>query len=138
LSVYVALVIAVFVPLLAVEVGSLHAIAYLTLSLSMVAWEFQFVLRDLITTLCKVSCCGMLRQSSAIDDVIRKQKTKRAVRALMMSSIVERAKGTSKHTQKDLKSSGEELVVEDVMGTISQDAINEIGNIFDMYDADAR
>jgi hypothetical protein len=100
----VALVIAVFVPLLAVEVGSLHAIAYLTLSLSMVAWEFQVVLRDLITTLCKVSCCGMLRQSLAIDDVIRKQKTKRAVRALMMmSSFVERAKGTSKHTQKDLK-----------------------------------
>ena len=132
LSVYVALVLTVFAPLLLEAEGVGVASAYLLVSLSIVAWEFRFVLKDLITIMCQVSCCGMLRRNGSIDEVVRKQKTRRAMRALlMMSSIVEAAEGK-------LTKAVNGANYDDVLSHVSQDELNEIGNIFDMYDADGR
>lgn len=133
LSVYIALVIAVFTPMLSAQEGYAVGAVYLVVSLSIVAWEFEFVLKDLITVMCKVTCCGMLRHSASIDDVIRKQKAKRALRALMMmTSIVDTAKSKRDPNNSDIGD------YDEVLSHVSQDELNEIGNIFDMYDSDAR
>eukprot|EP00602_Paraphysomonas_sp_CaronLab_P000745 CAMPEP_0185028368 /NCGR_PEP_ID=MMETSP1103-20130426/13987_1 /TAXON_ID=36769 /ORGANISM="Paraphysomonas bandaiensis, Strain Caron Lab Isolate" /LENGTH=511 /DNA_ID=CAMNT_0027562757 /DNA_START=365 /DNA_END=1900 /DNA_ORIENTATION=- len=130
-SVYIALVLAVFVPLIIADEGIGYGLLYLVLSMGVVVWEYIFVLQDLVTTLCQISCSGMLRHKPTIDDVIRRQKTKGAVRAIMMmTSLVQ-------STQNDDLEIKSHISDDSLMKQVSQDEINEIASIYDMYDSDS-
>ena len=139
-SVYIALVLAVFTPAIWAEFGFLWAMFYMAVSGFLMWWEYYFVLQDLITCMCHISCSGMLRHNPIVDEVVRKQKTKNAIRAIMMMTTLVHSdhsgagagmgtKGLSTHTfDMDPNSS--------FCASISQEEIAEIGSIYDMYDTD--
>jgi hypothetical protein len=129
-SIFIAVFAAVIVPEIWRDYGALVAMAVIFLSLTMIVWEYMFVLRDLITTMCHVSCCGMLRKAHIQDEVLRHQKTRRAVRAvMMMTSLVSHASHTT-----TCDTSKEERDI--LLHSVSQAEKNDIGHIFDMYDDD--
>jgi hypothetical protein len=131
-SVYIALILAVVVPDLWTEQGKGVAIAMGLLALSFVGWEYAFVMDDLITTMCHVSCCGMLRHISTQEEVLRKQQTRRTFRAIMMMASLVQA--MQRQEAAVLAEEGREQPEEDKH--VTQAEANDIGSIFDMYDAD--
>jgi len=127
-SVYISLSLVVFVPYMAEEYGIIGGIVYFFASMACVAWEYAFVMQDLITTMCHISCSGMLKRNQTVEEVVRKQKTQCAVRAIMMMTSLN-ASATAKP---DMNATFHNIDIKD----ISQDEMNEIGSIFDMYDND--
>lgn len=133
-SVYIALVLAVVIPDLWSERGKGVAVALGSLALSVVVWEYAFVMDDLITTMCHVSCFGMLRHLPTQEEVLRKQQTRRTFRAIMMmASLVQ---SMQEQSGKPMGWSSGNDVEEMEAVQVTQAEANDIGSIFDMYDAD--
>lgn len=130
-SIYVGIVLAVVFPEVLIEYGPAVAIVFLIFAISVVVWEYTFVLKDLIAVMCHISYCGMLRNIHAMEEVLRKQKARRAINAIMMmTSLVQISKNSK------LDEVEQQMEKEDLLRDISQADINEIGSVFDMYDDD--
>lgn len=130
-SIYVAIVLAVIFPEALKEYGASVALIFLFCSMSIVFWEYSFVLKDLVAVMCHISYCGMLRNIPALEEVLRKQKARRAISAIMMMTSL--VKHTKTENLEDMKKC---IGQEDLLNGISQADINEIGSVFDMYDED--
>lgn len=133
-SLYIALVIALFAPSICNEMGYVAGFLYFLLSMLPVYIEHLAYLEELITTLCQVTNSGLLPNSDALDIVLRRHKTKGAVRAIiMMTTLVHSVKPTEKNDLIRQSSSGGI----DFPTGATEDEIHEIGDVFDMYDTDS-
>lgn len=131
-SIFIAVFGAVLVPEIWKEKGAGVAISVILLSLTMIIWEYMFVLHDLITTMCHISCCGMMRNIQHQDEVMRHQKTRRTVRAVMMMTTLVSANSDSATCDMS------EVEKDNILNSISPAEKNDMCSIFDMYDDDGR
>lgn len=138
-SMYIALVVAVFVPQLVDCLGAVAGAVYFALAMLPVYLEYLSYLQELITTLCQVTNTGLLPNHHAVDEVLRRHKTRGAVRAIiMMTSLVQSICPSSQQPSPDslsTKKRRQTMTVKLPQGQ-TEDEINEIGDVFDMYDAD--
>ena len=129
-SVYIAVLLAVVLPDLWTEKNHALAVIVGLFSMCVIGWEYVFVMGDLITTMCHVSCFGMLRHLPTQNEVLRKQQTKRTFRAIMMMASLVQAMRRHQGDEPTHCDMAEEEV------HVSQAEANDIGSIFDMYDTD--
>lgn len=140
-SVYIALVFAIFAPVILTEQGPVHAILYVIVAMLPIIWEYTFILQDLLTIQCQISCSGFLRQNFIVEEVLRTQKARMAFKAVMvMISLV----NDLKSLKPDTTSEGSSPVKSQYGSTaMSPDNIqvrqlsyaeqNEITEMFSMY-----
>jgi Ca2+-binding EF-hand superfamily protein len=135
-SMYIALVVAVFVPSIVNNMGLMLGMVYFVLAMLPVYLEYNSYLQELITTLCQVTNTGLLPNNQAIDEVLRRHKTRGAVRAIiMMTSLVQSFSVPNISVNKKKPTRRETITMKLPQGQ-TEDEINEIGDVFDMYDAD--
>ena len=128
-SIYLSLSLTVFLPVIVTEYGVRWGCLYLLVSMAPVLWEKKFIIEEMLSTMCHISCSGLLKNSDAVDEVLRKQKSKRAVRAIMLMTSL---------NKKNQESIGDdESVKQNVRASdLPPSELAEIGSVFDMYDSD--
>jgi Ca2+-binding EF-hand superfamily protein len=95
-----------------------------------VLWEKKYVIEEMISTMCHISCSGLLKNSEAVDEVLRKQKSKRAVRAIMiMTSLNKKNQETTSFDDQSVKNKRQ-------VSDLPTSELQEIASVFDMYDQD--
>ena len=130
-SIYLSLSLTVFLPYVFGEFGIGYGILYFVVSMLPVWWEKNFIIEEMISTMCHISVSGLLRNSDAVDEVLRKQKSKRAVRAIMLMTCLNKKNQESTPFE---NSSPKKNTVH--LSDIPASEMNEIGAMFDMYDRD--
>ena len=80
---------------------------------------------------------GLMPNNRALDIVLRRHKTRGAVRAIiMMTSLVHSIRVPKKEIVEEKKNSRRATVSVTLPMGITQDEIHEISDVFDMYDTD--
>lgn len=129
-SIYISLSLTVFLPVIYEEYGGRYATLYFIVSMASVYYEKNYVIEEMISTMCHISCSGLLKNSDAVDEVLRKQKSKRAVRAIMLM--------TSLNKKNQESSAFDDASVKQKIsaGDLPLSEYNEIAAVFDLYDRD--
>lgn len=164
-SIYISLLVTIFIPLVITELGIIAGVVYTGISGFLLWYEFTYILTNLIAKMSMIGCHGILRSNNTITDVMRKQKISRAIRAVMLVSLLSHdvmtaakspRKASTPHGQgkeqphfqfsdsdnkfgnvRDTKSEAErrELTERGLAG-MSDKEKDEILAVFDMYDHD--
>mmetsp|Transcript_6674 Transcript_6674/g.10943 ORF Transcript_6674/g.10943 Transcript_6674/m.10943 type:complete len:629 (-) Transcript_6674:29-1915(-) len=130
-SIYLSLSLTVFLPAVVAEYGRGYGILYFFVSMASVYYEKNYVIEEMISTMCHISCSGLLKNSDAVDEVLRKQKSKRAVRAIMLMTSLNKKNQESSLFQDDA-SVKQKIRASDLPPAEFQ----EIAGVFDLYDRD--
>jgi len=142
-AIFFTVVMAVFIPFWFtndVYGNWIWGLAYTLLSLAPFPIQFIVFYPVLIVMMSHVSSTGLLKNSSAVDDVIRSQKTAKLLKLLMMMTRLQHATGGHDHGHgkghDDDKGHGHKAPKYDPEDPTVKEQIAEISKIFDKYDAD--